>query len=116
MVAEQVLRLEVPMEVVLLVHVGKSLQCLEHDVPDHKFWKQLFALLHQLIDVHVQELKNKVQRAAVQYHFIQLDDVWMTELHQRLNLLLVNALVPLGILLFHSFDGNNLTYRHWIPL
>ena len=97
------------MEVVLLVHVRETLQRLKHYVTNHQFWKQLFPILHQLVYVHVEELKHKVQSATIEDHFIQLYDVWMTEFHQRLNLFLVDALVPLGVLLFHTLYRNNLS-------
>jgi len=46
MVAEQILRLEVTMEVVLFVHIGKALHGLEHDVSDHAFREELASFLH----------------------------------------------------------------------
>jgi hypothetical protein len=50
-VAEQVLGLQIAMEVVLLVHVGESLQRLVHDVADDVLREQLLPLLHQLVDI-----------------------------------------------------------------
>ena len=50
-----------------------------------------------------------MQRTAVKYHLIQLHYVRMTKLHQGLNLFLADALVPLGVLLFHALDSDNFT-------
>ena len=38
-VAKQVFRLEISVEVVLLVHVRQTLKRLEHDVSDHELWE-----------------------------------------------------------------------------
>ncbi len=51
MIAEQILRLQVAMQIVVLVHVGKALHRLEHNISNHLLWKKFAALPHQLINV-----------------------------------------------------------------
>jgi len=104
------------MKIVLFVHVRKTLQRLEHYVSDHLLWKQLLTFLHQLVNVHIKKLKDKVQSASIQNNLIQLNNIRMTKLHQGLNLFLVNALVPLGVFFLHSFNGHNFAYNVHIKI
>ena len=97
------------MEVVLLVDVGKALEGLEHNVADEVFGEEFLALLHELVDVHVEELEYKVEGILFEDHFVELHNVWVCQLHERLDLLLANALVPPLVLLLHSL------YRHNFP-
>ena len=81
-VAEEVLGLQVPMKVILLVHVGQTLQGLVHDVADEVLREEFLALLHQLVHVHVQKFKNEVQGVPLKHHLVQLHDVGVRELDQ----------------------------------
>ena len=45
-------------------------------------------------------------------YFVEPDDVWVGQLQQRLDLLLVDALVPPVILLLHLLDRHNFTCSH----
>ena len=65
------------MQVVLLVHICKTLKGLEDDVADHLLREELPSLTHQLIDIDVQEFKYEMQVAFLKNHFIQLDYIWM---------------------------------------
>ena len=70
MVAKQVFRFQVSMEIILLVHVGQTLKCLEHDIPDHLLRKQLPPLTHKLVHVQVKVFENEVQHILLQVDLI----------------------------------------------
>ena len=106
MVAKQVLRLQVPVQIVVLVHVGQTLQGLKHDVPDHLLRKKLLSLAHELVDVEVEVLEDEVEGVLLQTDFVKADNIRVRQLQQRLDLLLVDALVPPVVLFLHLF------YRH----
>ena len=53
MVAKKILRFQISMEIVVLVHICKTLQGLEHNVPDLVLRKKPLALLHKLVHIHV---------------------------------------------------------------
>jgi hypothetical protein len=97
------------MEVVLLVHVRQTLKYLENDVSDHVFGEQFLPILHHLVHVLIEILKDEVKCVLLKDHLVQLDDVRMRQLDQRLNLLLVNAGSPLMVLLLHLLNCNNFT-------
>lgn len=69
-VNEEIFRLQIPVEIVLLVHVSKALQCLEEHVAYSCLRKKLSPFFHQLIDVHVEVLEDKVKGTALKYHLI----------------------------------------------
>lgn len=75
MVAEQILRLQISVEKILLMHIGKSLQRLVNDVPNEVFWKELLPLFHQLVHIEIQVLKHEVQCVPLKDHLVQLDYV-----------------------------------------
>ena len=60
-VAKQVLGLQVAMQVVVLVHVGQSLQRLKHNVPDHLLGEELASLTHQLVHIEVEVLEDELK-------------------------------------------------------
>jgi hypothetical protein len=65
MVTQEVFRLQIPVEVVVLVHISQSLKSLKHDVSNLMFTKQPPSVLHNLVYVHVQILKHKMQSALL---------------------------------------------------
>ena len=109
MVAQEVFWFEISMEVVVLVHVGETLQRLKHNVSDLVLREETLPILHQLVHVLVKVLEHEVQNILLQDHFVQLDYVWMMEFHERQNLPEADALIPLVVLLLHLFYGHDLT-------
>ena len=91
------------------MHVGEALQGLEHDVANHLLGEELSSLTHQLINVQVKVFEHKVKGVLLEAYFVEPDDVGVGQLQQRLDLLLVDALVPPVILLLHLLDRHNLT-------
>ena len=71
-VAEQVLGLQVSVQIVVLVHVGQTLQGLEQDVADNLFGEEFAPFSHQLVDVQVQVLKHEVQSVLLEANLVQL--------------------------------------------
>ncbi len=65
------------MKVVVLMHVGKTLKRLKHDVPDLMLTKKPPSFFHDLVDIHVKILKNEVQGSLFQYDFVELDYIWV---------------------------------------
>ena len=106
---KQVLWFQISMQVVLLVHIRKPLERLEHDVSDQLFWKELLPLTHELVHVQVEIFEHEVQHVFLEYDLIELNDIWVGKLHQRLNFLLINALIPSIVLLFHTLNRHNFT-------
>ena len=107
MVAEKVLWFEITMQVVVLVHVGQSLQGLKHYVANHLLWEELSSFSHQLVHVEVKVFKDEVEGVSVQVDLIKAHNVWMAQLQERLDLLLGDALVPSMILLLHLLDSHD---------
>ena len=70
MVAKQVFRFQVSVEIILLVHVGQTLKCLEHYIPDHLLRKQFPPLTHKLVHVQVKVFENEVQHILLQVDLI----------------------------------------------
>ena len=97
------------MQIVLLVHVSKALHRLEHDVANLVLWEKLSSLFHELVHVEIEILKDEVQCVLLQDYFIELNNVRMGQLHERLNFFLVDALVPPVILLLHFLDRHDFT-------
>ena len=50
-----------------------------------------------------------MQSVLLQAHFVQADNVRVRKLEQRLDLLLIDALVPPMVLLLHFLDGHDFT-------
>ena len=96
----------------MLVHVGEALQGLEHDVANHLLGEELSSLTHQLINVQVKVFEHKMKGVLLEAHFVKPDDVRVGQLQQRLDLLLVDALVPPMVLLLHLFDRHDFTCSH----
>ena len=48
------------MQVVVLVHVGQTLQRLKHYIANHLLWEELSSLPHQLVHVQVEVLEHKM--------------------------------------------------------
>ncbi len=67
-----------------------------------------FLLHHKFKHIFVHELKNEIQLVVVLYDFMKLDYVGMVKLFEDLDFIEVNAFFPVGVLLFHLFDGYNL--------
>ena len=93
----------------MLVHVCETLQGLEHDVADHLLGKELSPLSHQLIHIQIKVFEHKVKGVLLEAYFVEPDDVGVGQLQQRLDLLLVDALVPPMVLLLHLFDRHDFT-------
>ena len=81
---QDVFRLDVAVEKRVGVHVVQALQDLEHKVPHLGLGQQLLPLLGHLIQVPVQKLKHKVQLVVLPDHLLQLHNVWVVQLFQRL--------------------------------
>ena len=97
------------MQVVVLVHVGEALEGLEHNVPDHLLGEQFSSLAHQLVHIQVEVLEDEVKRVLLKTNLVKADDVRVRQLQQRLDLLLVDALVPPIVLLLHLLNGHDFT-------
>jgi hypothetical protein len=82
MVAQEVFWFEISMEVIVLVHVGETLQRLKHDIADLVLREESLPILHQLVHVLVKVLEYEVQDIFLQDHLVQLDYVWMMEFHE----------------------------------
>ena len=108
MVAEKVLGFEIPVKIILFVHVGQALECLKHDIADNMLREQLPTILHDLKYILIQVLKHKVQGLVFKDDFLQIYDVGVRQLYQRLHLLLVHAGRPLIVALLHLLDRHNL--------
>ena len=65
MIAKEVFRLQISVEVVVFVHVSQALESLEHYVSDLVFTEQFSTVLHQLVDIDVEVFKNKVENVLV---------------------------------------------------
>lgn len=65
------------MEEAMLVHVRKTKHCLEHNAFDLLLGELLSAVLHQLVDVLLHELKDKVKIVVNTNDFLKLDDLRM---------------------------------------
>lgn len=66
----------------MFVHVGKSLEGLEHNVSNHLLREKFAAFAHQLVHIQVQVLEDEVQSVLLQTHFVQAHDVRMGQLQQ----------------------------------
>ena len=62
-----------------------------------------------MVDIEIEILKDEVQGVALETDFVEAHDVRVRKLEQRLNLLLVDALVPSMVFFLHLFDSNDLT-------
>ena len=94
------------MEEPVLVHVGQAKHCLIHNAFDLLLGKRSASILHQLVNVLLHELEDKVQVVVDANDFFELDDLRMVQLAERLNLSQCHALFPRIELLFHFFDGH----------
>lgn len=70
------------MEVVLGMHVCKTLKGLKEYVSDQMLRKQLLPFLHDFIDVLIEILKYKVQTILLQDNLVKQDNVWVRKLDQ----------------------------------
>lgn len=107
-VAQHVLRLEIAVKEAVLVHVSQALQYLDDDLLERRLGQRLFpvesrllrrvtqqlrmenspalvALLHQLIKILFHVLEHEEQRLVLADHLLQLDDVLVAQLFQRLS-------------------------------
>lgn len=75
MVAEQILRLQIPVKEVLLVHVSQALQSLEKYVPNDVLGEELAPILHDLKHVLVEVLEYEVKCLVLKYDLLEIDDV-----------------------------------------
>lgn len=65
------------MKEAMLVHIRQTKHCLEHNAFDLLLWELLSAVLHQLVDVLLHELKDKVKIVVNTNHFLKFDDLRM---------------------------------------
>ena len=65
------------MKVVVLVHVGETLQRLEYYIAYHLFGEKLAALSHQLIHVQIEVFEHKMQSVTLQANFVEAHNIWM---------------------------------------
>ena len=70
MIAKQVLRFEITMKIVVLMHVSKALHSLKHDVSDLVLREESFPFLHELVHVHIEILKNEVKDIFLQDNLV----------------------------------------------
>ncbi|CAN8002177.1 unnamed protein product, partial [Ixodes hexagonus] len=117
--AEQVLGLDVPVEEAMFVHEGQALKDLLQDAADHGLRKRLFpAACKRLVEVLAHVLKNKVEGVVFPDDLLELHQVGMAQLLQRLHTTpsgrtRVHAFVPGVVLLLHPtgvpLDGHLLS-------
>lgn len=81
MIAQKVLWFQVTMKIVVFVHVSQTLKSLEHYISYLMLRKQSLSILHQLIHVQIQVLKNEVQHILFQDYFVKLNYVRVMQLH-----------------------------------
>ena len=93
------------MKEAMLVHVGQTKHRLEHYAFNLLLGELLRAVLHQLVDVLLHVLKDKVKIVVYTDHFLKFDDLRMVKLAKRLDLSEGHALLPRVELLFHFLDG-----------
>lgn len=74
---QHILGLHVPMKEAMFVHIRQTKHCLEHNAFDLLLWELLSAVLHQLVDVLLHELKDKVKIVVNTNHFLKFDDLRM---------------------------------------
>lgn len=107
-IAKQILRFQIPVEVVLLVHVGEALESLKEYVSDDVLRKQFPAVLHDFENILVEVLEDEVKRLVLQDDLLEVYDVRMGQLDQGLHFLLVHAGIPPVVALLHLLYGNDL--------
>ena len=67
-----------------------------------------FLLHHKFEDIFVHKLKYEIQLVVVFDDLVKLDYVGVMEFFEDLDLIEVDAFFPVGVLLFHLFDGYDL--------
>lgn len=90
----------------MLVHVRQPKHCLEHDAFDLLLRELSASVFHQLVNVLLHELEDKVQVVVNPNHLFEFDDLGMIQLSEGLYLSERHALLPRVELLFHFFDGD----------
>ena len=70
---QDILWLHVPVKVAMFVHISHSLEYLEQPVPNATLWKGFVSIFHGLVQIAVEELKDKVQLIILPDHLFQLD-------------------------------------------
>eukprot|EP00967_Tisochrysis_lutea_P053031 scaffold65805_cov31-Tisochrysis_lutea.AAC.3 len=108
---KHVLRLDVPVEEAVLVHVGERLQHLIAHVAHLGLGKVLLAVLAELVEIHVKELEDEVEYVVLADDLLELDDVGVAHLAEALHLAQLHALLPRVKLLLHALDRDNLAAR-----
>lgn len=88
----------------MLVHVGEALQDLVEPVADARLWQQLVAVLHHLVQIAVEVLKDKVELVVLADDLFELDDGGVRELAQRGHLAQRHALLPAVEFALHLLD------------
>jgi len=68
------------MEKTVLMHVSKSKKCLVHYTFDLYLWEVLGAIFHELVDVLLHILEDKVEVVVDSNYLLQLHDVRVVQL------------------------------------
>jgi len=90
------------------VHVAEALNHLKHHLPHFLIRKHLMLLsppLNQLIEIHIEKLKDEVEDILMTKHFLQLYYIWMLQLKQGFHLWVRHSILPRRILLFELLHG-----------
>lgn len=77
MIAQKVLRLQISVQVVVLMHVAEALEGLENYVPDQLLREEFAPLTHQLIYVQVQVLENELQCVLLETDLVEAHNIGM---------------------------------------
>lgn len=101
---EEIFRLHVPVKEAVLVHESQTLEHLVDHVPDYGLGEELVPVFHQLVEVFLHILEDKVKNVVLPDDFLQLDDVCVAKLLQGLDLPQVHSLLPGVVLSLHSLD------------
>mmetsp|Transcript_70159 Transcript_70159/g.188936 ORF Transcript_70159/g.188936 Transcript_70159/m.188936 type:complete len:229 (-) Transcript_70159:41-727(-) len=108
---QEVLRLHVPVEDAVAVHVVQGLQHFIHVVLDLLLGQVVASAFDGLVDIHVHELEDQGQAPGgfVVEHLVQLDDVGVPrQSAERLDLAEVVHLVDAVEVVLHTLDGDML--------
>ena len=102
------------MEEAVLVHVGEAGASFKYDAFDDRFGHAIALILDVFVhleDVLLGVLEYEVQLVVLAQRLLQLDDVLVVQLPERLDLAQVDALVPARVLALDALDGDDFFVR-----
>ena len=92
------------MKEAMLVHISEALERLPHYALDLHLWEVDSSVLHELVDILLHVLEDKVEVVVHSDYLLQLHDVLLIELPQRFDLSQGHAFFPGVKFLLHLFD------------